>query len=403
MEDHPLFDAYFGATSRVTPKTCLELETLGKRASARFERGETNLTRAVADAVKTAGLGPEHIRRVVEFANTNSFLDEFSKEGAPHRYVHFAEGPADADAVMAHLEEEAQQPLVDTGDADYVLPPTDVAKLARDNGDAVGAGLDFAELFPSSADSGDEAPDDPLRELVATERKVAQLCATRAARLEVAQGAVNEARTTLAREAKIAALEGVPLGDIVRAWSTVATSPGAMKRAFAIVRPALSDVFDSDSAVRESMGKSAGGGVVNDAHPLVSALSDLGTAEASAETLSRERDALARVHHLVEHRMKQAMKKDANRVMQGVRWLTGNARSLGGKAQSKLEPLVGERASKVVGGAIRYTPHAAGALATEEVYQRSKKTRTGRAVRNFAAGRVPGTNAYDHRMYRYGQ
>ena len=64
------------------------LEVLGKHASARWQRGDcSTLSDAVVETVKHAGLAPEQVRRVVEFANQDAYLSEFKKGASPHRIV----------------------------------------------------------------------------------------------------------------------------------------------------------------------------------------------------------------------------------------------------------------------------------------------------------------------------
>ena len=58
--------------SHAPVKTGEELETMGKVASRKFLTGEAgSLNEAVVETVKHAGLGPEQVRRVIEFANTD--------------------------------------------------------------------------------------------------------------------------------------------------------------------------------------------------------------------------------------------------------------------------------------------------------------------------------------------
>lgn len=80
------------------------LRLLGKQASARYARDGGALTDAVVDVLRSQqGLGPEHVRRVTEFANTYAFDDAFNKEAGDHRVVNFSEGPADPSGVIKEL------------------------------------------------------------------------------------------------------------------------------------------------------------------------------------------------------------------------------------------------------------------------------------------------------------
>lgn len=81
------------------------LEVLGKQAASKWATGEhPTLADAVLEQVKEAGLSPEQVKRVVEFANTDAYLTEFKKEGANHRFVDFGRsGPADPAEVLKSL------------------------------------------------------------------------------------------------------------------------------------------------------------------------------------------------------------------------------------------------------------------------------------------------------------
>ena len=405
-EDHPLFDALFGGggANRPSPRSGVQLRELGKQAALSFSPGERSLTEAVVDTVKTAELAPEQVRRVVELANTEAFLSEFKKQGAAHRYVHFENGPADPEAVLSGLDEHAGRPVILTGDSDYLGPPPQSQKLARKNSDAVGAGLDLSSLFPASRDAGDGECPEPLPALVAAGQKVASQCSERAWELSVAREERRAVLSELSREVKVAALEDVSLGQVVRAWSSVAREPGQIKRAFQAARPALLDVFESEERMAASIAKTAaaaGDGPVNEAHPLVSAFLRFDEADDNVREITRDRDALQDLHERLESRTKQALRKESNRVLQGAKWLTGKTRALGGTAERGLAPLIGKTPAKAVGAAVRFSPHAAGAVALEDTYQRSKRTRTGQAVGRFVGGRVPGTRSYQMRMYNY--
>jgi hypothetical protein len=106
------------------PKTGEELEVLGKCASKRYVDGQSEtLSDAVVETVKHAGLSPEQVRRVIEFANTNAYLTEFNKEGSSHKYIEFHGGPADPADVLRDLNDGGGGTVFDRGLADYSLPP----------------------------------------------------------------------------------------------------------------------------------------------------------------------------------------------------------------------------------------------------------------------------------------
>lgn len=109
------------------PKTGEELEVLGKCASKKYANGQSEtLSDAVVETVKHAGLSPEQVRRVIEFANTNAYLTEFNKEGSSHKYIEFHGGPADPADVLRDLNDGGGGTVFDRGLADYALAPPQV-------------------------------------------------------------------------------------------------------------------------------------------------------------------------------------------------------------------------------------------------------------------------------------
>ena len=116
--------------SHAPPKSGEELEVLGKCAAKKYIDGASkSLNDAVVETIKSAGLSPEQVRRVVEFTNTDAFLTEHKKEGSS-RYVDFHGGPADPGEILRDLNDGGGGTVFDRG-ADYTMPPP-VTKTAAD-------------------------------------------------------------------------------------------------------------------------------------------------------------------------------------------------------------------------------------------------------------------------------
>lgn len=110
--------------SHAIPKTGEELEVLGKHAAKQYAGGACEtLNEAVVETVKHAGLSPEQVRRVIEFANVNAYLTEFGKEGSAHKYIEFHGGPADPAEVLRDLNDGGGGTIFDRGLADYSIQP----------------------------------------------------------------------------------------------------------------------------------------------------------------------------------------------------------------------------------------------------------------------------------------
>ena len=116
--------------SHAIPKSGEELEVLGKAASKKFVSGQSGtLNEAVVETVKHAGLSPEQVKRVIEFANTSAFLSDFHKEGGAHKYVEFHGGPADPAEVLRDLNDGGGGNVFDRGLADYSYDPPKTASV----------------------------------------------------------------------------------------------------------------------------------------------------------------------------------------------------------------------------------------------------------------------------------
>jgi hypothetical protein len=120
---HDLTSLMLLQQSHAIPKSGEELETLGKYAAKKYVEGScASLNDAVVETVKHAGLSPEQVKRVVEFANTDAYLTEYRKE-ASSKYVTFLEGPADPAEVLRDLNDGGGGTVFDRGLADYSVPP----------------------------------------------------------------------------------------------------------------------------------------------------------------------------------------------------------------------------------------------------------------------------------------
>ena len=101
-----------------------ELETFGKHAADLYGAGTSpTLNEAVVETIKSAGLAPEQVRRVVEFANTHAFITEFKKEGTANKYVVFDGGPAEVNSVLQDLNDGGGGTVFDRGTLDYSHTP----------------------------------------------------------------------------------------------------------------------------------------------------------------------------------------------------------------------------------------------------------------------------------------
>ena len=240
------------------------LEMLGKQAAEMWGEGRVkNLSDAVVQTVKSAGLSPEQVRRVIEFTNVEAYNKEFKKEGSPNRVVNFAGGPADPVVIFKDLNDGGGGNVFDAGTGDYSSPPEEkrAFSLAEEN--------EFDQMFTSS---GLEYPEvNPYGDVIELRDKLA----SEHGRLtsEIGQNEVDfqVLSGSLFGHVKQAALNGHSLSEIVHIWNGIAPDQIFVKVAMEGMLPQLVEngVFTSDSLV-ESLQKVAEHRVPNPAHPLVS-------------------------------------------------------------------------------------------------------------------------------------
>lgn len=337
--------------SSAKPKTGEELETLGKEAASKYVRGSvSSLTEAVVETVKSAGLSPEQVRRVVEFTNIDAFNQEFRKEGSGHKVVEFKGGPADFSEVLKDLNDGGGGTVLDKHASDYSVPPPNVAGLRSQNEDRLGLeNTKLAEAF-----GVEETPlpyADPLREALDMRDKLAGVEEELSAELSHLEGQYFDTVNGLYGVVKQAALEGAQLGQIVAAWGTVTIRPEFVKAAFAQLTPRLlsEGVFSSKEEIGNSLMKTASAGLVNSSHPIVVHFCDLcETLTKLAETRAAHSDVAAGLDTLSTFLKGAASLADVpGAVAKGWGMATGAARGAA--------PIIGGAVEK----AVPYAPHAA--------------------------------------------
>lgn len=372
------------------------LEVLGKNASARFRSGQAaTLTEAVIETVKTAGLLPEQVIRVVEHANTDAFLTEFRKEGAS-KVVDLAGGPASPHAVLQSLNQPATPALYDRGTTDYNHPPPEKRASVE--------ALDRS-LQASFRTEGAEYPfADPLAEAYGLQQKLASTEEVMTSQLTTLEGAFHDLLGRLYDGVKQAALEGTPLGDVVQAWTAAPeATPEHVKVAFAFLSPRLvkEGVFRGGDALGASLEKFAANRLVNLAHPMVV---DFGEFCEVATKLAATRSArseissgLGQINHFLKHAVDQGL-------IHQVYGATGAAgKVLGAGAERGARVLLGPtspnaaRVGKVVHKTVEHAPTIGAVVAGNEARRSLKYNPTFQDAKNTALSVVPGTPQYQQR------
>lgn len=304
------------------PKSGEELEVLGKQAASLYLNGEcANLTEAVVETVKHAGLSPEQVKRVVEFTNTSAYLKEFEKKGSSHKYIDFHGGPANPAEILKDLNDGGGGTVFDRGDGDYKSPPSHISKtasLAQRNmqrltgGLEKTAGVDFdpAEAAFERMLTVEEKPipyANPWAEIEDMREKLAGAREHLTSDLSLLETDLLALHEELYGHVKQAAMEGTPLGYIVQAWSEVTPGPGFVKAAFISIGPRLAEegVFPGLGDIGDSLVKTAEGVMADHRHPLIQCFAAFCTTLEKVAELRAARDEIAAYQEKAEHFIKK--------------------------------------------------------------------------------------------------
>ena len=336
-----------------------DLEVFGKRASAAWASGQCKtLGEAVIETIKSAALSPEQVRRVVEFANTDAYLEAFHKTGEAHKYVDFGAGVlADPREVLRDLNDGGSPVPFDRGTADYDQPPLEFSKAASSREEDA-----FAQAFVSDSPQEQIPMANPMGWVWDYREKLSSVHSHLSSELGGLEVAHLDVSGRLIDLVKQAALNGVELGQMVRAWHAVTEEPVFIKAAFALFTPRLLEdqVFPSLDAVGASIEKTGSASVVNPAHPLVGAFSDYCEIITKLAEVRQDRDRIATKYAQLNHAIKtfggnsekiakwvehlHNLSEAAKRVAGGPGTLAGEAAGLGVKAAPVVIGLGGAKA-----------------------------------------------------------
>lgn len=431
-----------------------ELEVFGKAAASRYMCGDaSSLNDAVVETVKQAALSPEQVRRVIEFANTAAYLQEFKKEGATHKYIHFDGGPASPTEVLKDLNDGGGGTVFDRGSADYNQPPPNMklasARLAEcnrgfleKNASVKLASSDPVEVAFAQMFHVEEQPlpyAEPWREAEDMREKLATTRDNLNSDLSFFEGEFRDATDYLYDIVKQAAMDGVPLAHIVQSWEHVTPGPGFVKAAFSHIGPRLvQDGVMSLDGVGESLTKRAAAGVWNPEHPLPGAFAGFCSHLLKMAEAREQRDICHQEYERLDGFIKKAgtlatvakgtlstakkpgvldtvkgtLERAAGKggVWNALKGVTRSAgETAGGATQQVGEALLGEgsRAAriggKVVQKGVEYSPEIGGALAAKELHDQVKYKPEYQMAKNIVQSRIPYTHANQIREYQLQQ
>lgn len=261
-------------SSQVSPEL---LETLGKQAAKRFvEQGEALNESIVKLAAQHSQLENEHIKRVVEFANNETFQQLFQKEA--DKNIHFP--VADAGVVIRDLKDGGSP----AHDGKTLVNSSYGSEPSRSD-----AGMDA--LSTAFSDAGTQNSDSSLSKLagVHTEGVHAnpaddvydQHINLQAAHTKLAEAhesfdlALKAAKDDFYKQAKAELLsdEGACIDNIIQAVKIASPNDST---ALALLKPMTEQLVREGVLSSEDFSKTASvGTIINPAHPLVSAVAGI--------------------------------------------------------------------------------------------------------------------------------
>ena len=372
------------------------LEVLGKRAAAGWSAGEhKTLTDAVTATVKQAQLSPEQVKRVVEFANTSAYLDEFKKEGAPHHVVDFPGGPADPSEILKDLNDGGGGSVFDRGTGDYDTPPAE-PKISSSKAEE-----ELFQLLAKTASPTDLPYENPHSEVIELKDKLAGAIDHLQSEISGLEVMYAELGDRVYHRVKQAALSGVSLGEVMQAWQSAAPSEDHIKVAFTLITPRLlrDGVFQGVEQMTESVDKVAGAKLVNSEHPLVVEFGEFCEALSKLAEVREARTELRGHLTTLNNYLKTA--STAGNIYRGVKGVSSAAADAAAPFVSRH---LGEGVGSLTHVAIKYSPDAAALIAANEARQHIENSPNpaARAVRGtgrLISQQIPGTQA--NLMHKY--
>jgi len=261
----PLGLAQQQAARQIDPE---QLELMGKRAAALYDGGGRSLSDAVVEVVKEAKLAPEQVKRVCEFANTNAYLSAFEKAGEV-RNITFNGGPANPGQVLKDLNDGSSPAVHQVDSSDYSEPAGNY-KTASANISVLADAFGVVGMEKTAQVHDHFARENPVEEVNDLRVIIQGARDQLMSKLSSSEILLTDLKAVLSEKVAEAVLEGMPMGDIVRAWSSYGTS-NQIKEAASFVRDHLRErrIMGKDQFA-ESITKIASPGVIaNPDHPVV--------------------------------------------------------------------------------------------------------------------------------------
>lgn len=233
------------------------LRMLAKNASAIHLREGVPLTDAVVQVLQhESGLSPDHVRRVAEFSNNDTFQAMFEKEAGDHRVINFKDGPADPSAVLKELNMAAAPSPVAVSESNVSVRP-------------YVAGQDSAgDLFETTKTASAYPQANPYGNVLDTRDRMKGAREHFMSKVASFGVMYDDAAMNLYKEARQLVLDGVSPASISNAIARSSSNVNITK----IALKKIQEYMSREDLPAVPMSKQAG--VLNPRHPLVSAFKD---------------------------------------------------------------------------------------------------------------------------------
>lgn len=264
MSGFGAFDALLAGGSREEGISPERLELIGKKAAARFMDGGIPLGVTVAkEAAALSGVNGEHVKRMCEFANQDTFNAMFkSASGESSRVPNFE--VADFNSVMQELGDGAESTTVTPVDVAYATAPSRYTKLA---------GVEQMQKMASAAASRPRtktAHAFPMSEAMALRSKVATALQQIDSESAYLTGRIRDCRTQLVVKMAQALREGHSPEEIAIVCGSIDPRPASMKLAGELMGEAAKMSHISITGVDPTRFTKLAGAEVNPDSPVAS-------------------------------------------------------------------------------------------------------------------------------------
>jgi len=356
------------------------------------------LTQAVVETVRGQGLVREQVKRVIEFANIQAYLDEFHALDG-NKVVVLRGGPADPRVVLPLLEINTAEPARDAEPLVESRPA--VAKVRMDHYQVPPVKTKVA-MPDVPVPEQPYSYERPMREIEQWAEKLAAARDLLVQECSALETAVDLEGPAVVQEIKRACLEGQTLGQVIRALELLGPVE-IVKRAMLEAMPVVErDVLFTKHATLESLDQydRTAGLLIDRRHPLVQRFEKyaqdvqaLEVSQRAAESVQQELNRVNTVLKLAYRRLDKIA--GAKTLMDVGRAVSNAVKGVSAPAGAAVHEFVGGAPGWVLGKAVEHAPLAATGGALYVGGKRlNEKRRNSPMIQKIEAQTMPWTQAY---------